>query len=58
MGDAKTATCTRPTMNRASTFPVMRVVGLSVVRIISVTLFSFSSRVEFSICPARSTTSP
>ena len=36
-------------MNRAMTFPTISVVGFKVVRIISVTLFSFSSRVLLSI---------
>ncbi len=58
MGERNTSICTSPIANSAMTLPAMRVVGLRVVRIISVTRFSFSSSVEFSICPARSTISP
>ncbi len=48
-GSAKTSICTTPTMNSEITLPTTSVVGLRVVRIISVTRFSFSSSVEVSI---------
>ena len=40
---------TIPMQTSASTLPTIRVVGFIVVRIISVTRFSFSSRVTLSI---------
>ena len=54
-GSAKTTIWMMPIRNSETTFPTSRLVGLMVVRIISVTRFSFSSRVEFSIWFPRNT---
>jgi len=49
IGPIRTSVCTKPTATRASSLPRMSVVGWIVVKIISVTRFSFSSTVMFSI---------
>src|SRR5665811_1892134 len=48
-GRTKTSICISPAMNSEMIFPTIKVVGFREVRIISVTRFSFSSRVEVSI---------
>ena len=54
-GSENTIIWTIPIMNSEITLPTIRLVGLIVVRIISVTRFSFSSSVEFSIWLPRNT---